>query len=66
MQENLDNCWCDILNYDSVINRGNGLARDIFAIRHSVNRGPLLLDHAKLEKLGYFDEIFQVDELICM
>jgi len=58
MSEDLDNCWCDMLDYDSVMNRENGLQRDDFVIRHSVNRGPLLLDHEKLEKLNFFDEIF--------
>lgn len=32
--------------------------RDIFAIRDSCNRGPLLLRHDLLEKLNYLDEAF--------
>lgn len=32
--------------------------RDLFGMRDVVNRGPLLLDHAVIEKAGYLDEAF--------
>lgn len=40
------------------INRELGLARNIFAIRDSANRGPLALDAGKVRKLNYLDEEF--------
>ncbi len=58
MSENLDYCWCDILDYDSVIDKKRGLLRDTFAIRDSVNRGPLLLVHDRLMQVGGLDETF--------
>jgi glycosyltransferase involved in cell wall biosynthesis len=35
-----------------------GLAKGIYSIRDSCNRGPLLLRHGLLEGLGYLDEAF--------
>jgi len=32
--------------------------RNIFAVRDSINRGPLMIKNEKMEKLNYFDEIF--------
>lgn len=49
--------WSDLLNYTDVANRHN-TPRNIFAVRGSVNRGPLMLDREKLEVLGLFDEEF--------
>lgn len=54
----IDNCWSDIFGYESHINRDEGLSRNIFAVRNNVCRGPLMVDHADMIKLNYFDEIF--------
>jgi glycosyltransferase involved in cell wall biosynthesis len=54
----IDNCWSDIFEYESHINRDEGLSRNIFAVRNNVNRGPLMIDHSDLIVLDYFDEIF--------
>jgi glycosyltransferase involved in cell wall biosynthesis len=63
-----DDCWCDLLNYDALIDRGRderknpkyprGLPRNVFAVRDSVNRGPLLFVSERLKQLDYFDEAF--------
>ena len=57
LKENLDSCWCDILIHTDHANSSN-IDRNIFAIRDSVNRGPLLLKHDIVEKLNYLDEDF--------
>lgn len=55
--------------HDNVINDGKlcfvnmagrevGTPRNIFAIRDSVNRGPLLIRHDVLEQMDYLDEIY--------
>ena len=49
--------WCDLFTYGSVANRHN-TPRDVFAIRGTVNRGPLMIDREKIEILGLFDESF--------
>ena len=49
--------WADILFHTDHANRSN-ISRDTFAIRDSVNRGPLLLKHDVFKSLGYFDETF--------
>lgn len=51
------NDWADILFHTDHANRNN-IDRQTFAIRDSVNRGPLLLKHSILQKLNYFDEQF--------
>jgi glycosyltransferase involved in cell wall biosynthesis len=33
-------------------------ARNVFAIRDVINRGPILIDHKKLKELNYLDETF--------
>jgi len=38
----IDNCWSDITTTVDRAKKEEGLSRDIFAIRNSVNRGPLL------------------------
>jgi glycosyltransferase involved in cell wall biosynthesis len=58
MVENLDNCWCDILNHVDHAGKVWGLQRDVFAVRQSVNRGPLAINHDDLITMGYFDEAF--------
>ena len=55
----LDNDWSDIFTHQSHICRDEGLSRNIFAIRNSVCRGPLMLDHEDMWNLNYFDEIFE-------
>jgi glycosyltransferase involved in cell wall biosynthesis len=57
LKEDLDNCWCDIINHIEHARRSN-TARDKFAIRSSVNRGPLMIDHNDLQTLNYLDESF--------
>ena len=62
MKEDLDNCWCDILIHTDHAERGK-ISRDTFAIRDSVNRGPLLLRHDVLQKLDYLDEAFAPQDM---
>lgn len=49
--------WSDILFHVDHADKNN-TPRDIFEIRDSSNRGPLVINHQDLEKLNYFDEIF--------
>lgn len=49
--------WCDILRAVDCANKEN-TPRETFAVRDTVNRSPLALDHADLETMGYFDETF--------
>lgn len=58
MEENLDNCWCDIISHVDHAGRAWGLPRDVFAVRQCVNRGPLAINHSDLIKLNYLDEEF--------
>ena len=51
MEEDLDDCWCDIVNHVDHADRKHALPRDVFAVRCSVNRGPLMIDHDDLKKL---------------
>jgi glycosyltransferase involved in cell wall biosynthesis len=57
MSEDLDNCWCDICIHTNHADRSN-ISRDVFAVRASVNRGPLMIDHNDLKKMNYLDEIY--------
>lgn len=57
LKEDLDNCWCDILNHVDHAEKRN-TDRDTFAVRSSVNRGPLMLAHDALKALNYLDEIY--------
>lgn len=63
MIDNLDNCWCDIVEHVDHADRKQGLLRDIFAVRCSVNRGPLMIDHEDLKKLNYLDEAFAPQDM---
>ena len=63
MKENLDTCWCDIVDHVDHAGKTHGLTRDIFAVRCSVNRGPLMIDHSDLEKLNYLDEAFAPQDM---
>ena len=58
MIDDLDDCWCDIVDHVDHADRKQGLPRDIFAVRCSVNRGPLMIDHEDLKKLNYLDQAF--------
>jgi len=49
--------------YPDLIGREAPAGRDILGIRDVVNRGPLLLDNARLEKLDYLDEAFSPLEM---
>ena len=58
MENNLDNCWCDILDHVDHASRTHILPRDIFAARCTANRGPLMIDHSDLQKLNYLMKNF--------
>lgn len=62
MDNNLDNCWCDICVHTDHANKYN-TSRDIFAIRSTVNRGPLMINHEDLKLLNYFDENFYPQDM---
>ena len=62
MKEDLDNCWCDILDNVDVAESRN-LSRDVFAVRGSANRGPLMMDLEDLKKLNYLDEEYAPQQL---
>lgn len=62
LEENLDNCWCDILIATDIVGREN-INRETFAIRDSVNRGPLLIRHDILQKVNYLDESFAPQDM---
>lgn len=47
--------WCDILNHIHHANK-NSIPRDVFAVRDSCNRGPLVINAEDFKALGYFDE----------
>ena len=63
MEDNLDNCWCDILDHVDHASRTHILPRDIFAARCTANRGPLMIDHSDLQKLNYLDEEFSPQDM---
>jgi glycosyltransferase involved in cell wall biosynthesis len=63
MEEDLDTCWCDIVDHVDHADRKQGLPRDVFAVRCSVNRGPLMIDHEDLKKLNYLDEAFAPQDM---
>lgn len=48
----------EIIAYSDLAGRENNLGREIFAIRDVVNRGPLLIDNQRLQKLDFLDESF--------
>ena len=63
MEENLDNCWCDIIDHVDHASRVHSLPRDVFAVRCTANRGPLMIDHEDLKKLNYLDEEFSPQDM---
>lgn len=62
MKEHLDNCWSDIVIHTDHAEREK-FPRDIFAVRASVNRGPLMINHEDLKKLNYLDEEFSPQDM---
>ena len=54
----IDYCWSDITTTIDVAEQKNGLPRNVFAIRNSVNRGPLLIRHDIFQAVGYLNEDF--------
>lgn len=46
------------LHHVNITGKASGLAKGIYSIRDSCNRGPLLLSHNALEKLNYIDDAF--------
>lgn len=62
MEENLDDCWCDICIHTDHADRTN-ISRDEFAVRASVNRGPLMINHHDIYQLGYLDEIYSPQDM---
>ena len=61
-QEDKDNCWCDIVEPCDEANRSN-TPRDVFAVRGTVNRGPLMINRADLVKMDYLDEAFSPQDM---
>jgi len=62
MKEDLDNCWCDILQSCDEADASN-TPRDTFAVRATVNRGPLMINLKDLKKLNYFDEAYSPQDM---
>ena len=52
------NRWADILHHTNHADKSN-ISRDTFAVRDTVNRGPLAINRADLEAMGYLDEIYE-------
>jgi glycosyltransferase involved in cell wall biosynthesis len=48
----------ETVDFTDLVGRENNLGRNVFGIRDVVNRGPLVLDNIRLEKLDYLDETF--------
>jgi glycosyltransferase involved in cell wall biosynthesis len=46
------------LKYLNLAGKDTNLARNIFAVRDCIIRGPIMFDHQKLKSLNYFDEYF--------
>lgn len=49
--------WCDILNHTDHADKNN-TNRNTFAVRNSVNRGPLAINLSDLQTMGYLDEVY--------
>ena len=54
--------WSDILTHVDHAHYAN-TPRDVFEIRSTSNRGPLVINHQDLEKLNYFDEEFSPQDM---
>lgn len=57
MKNDLDDCWCDICKVTDAADRTN-TPRNVFAVRASVNRGPLMIQAGDFRCMGCFDEAF--------
>ena len=62
MEENLDTDWCDILQSVDEADSSN-IPRDTFAVRSTVNRGPLMIDLEDLKTLNYLDEAYAPQDM---
>ena len=62
-EEVVDSRWSDILIHTDHAEKEKGLSRDTFAIRDSVNRGPLLIRHDILNYFDYLDEAYSPQDL---
>ena len=62
MEEDLDDCWCDIVQSCDEADESN-TPRDTFAVRATVNRGPLMINLKDLKKLKYFDEEYSPQDM---
>lgn len=61
-KEPTDNGWSDILeSCDSA--KPDNTPRNIFAVRSTVNRGPLMINHKDLEEMKYLDEEFSPQDM---
>jgi len=58
LEENLDDCWSDIVKHVDHAGKAWNQPRNIFAVRESVNRGPLAIKHSDLIEMDYLDEEF--------
>ena len=54
-KEDRDDCWCDILDNVDIAEQRT-MSRDVFAVRGSANRGPLMVNMKDFRKMGFFDE----------
>ena len=57
-----DDCWCDILDNVDIAEQRT-MSRDVFAVRGSANRGPLMVNMDDMRKLNYFDEEYAPQQL---
>ena len=62
MEKDLDNCWCDIVRSCDEADSSN-IPRNVFAVRGTVNRGPLMINLNDLKELNYFDEEFSPQDM---
>lgn len=54
--------WSDVLFHVDHADRKN-TPREIFEVRDSSNRGPLMINHSDFEKVGYLDESFSPQDM---
>ena len=62
MKEDIDTDWCNIVEPCDEANQSN-MPRDVFAVRGTVNRGPLMINLEDLKELNYFDEAFSPQDM---
>lgn len=53
----------DRLDFINVAGKDVNTPRNIFAVRDTINRGPIIFDHKKAETLGYMDESYAPQNL---